>query len=99
MVLTLYPPLSSTRVRQDFKYTNTRNLDPYAPKFLAPAEGWRPSTTDWQGLCTNTNTYSANTNKNTYIAQIQIHIGYTYKYNMILQICYGIIVVVVVVVV
>ena len=22
----------------------------YAPKFLAPGEGWWPSATDWQGL-------------------------------------------------
>ena len=28
----------------------TRNLGRYAPKFLAPAEGWWPSATDWQGL-------------------------------------------------
>ena len=28
----------------------TRNLGRYAPKFLAPAEGWWPSTTDWQGF-------------------------------------------------
>ena len=30
--------------------SNTRNLGRYAPKFLAPAEGWWPSATDWQGL-------------------------------------------------
>ena len=28
----------------------TRNLGRYAPKFLAPAEGWWPLATDWQGL-------------------------------------------------
>ena len=28
----------------------SRNLGRYAPKFLAPAEGWWPSATDWQGL-------------------------------------------------
>ena len=28
------------------KYMNTRNLGRYAPKFLAPAEGWWPSATD-----------------------------------------------------
>ena len=32
------------------KYLKTRNLGRYAPKFLAPAEGWRPLATDWQGL-------------------------------------------------
>ena len=31
-------------------YIYTRNLGRYAPKFLAPAEGWWPSATDWQGL-------------------------------------------------
>ena len=30
--------------------SKTRNLGRYAPKFLAPAEGWWPSATDWQGL-------------------------------------------------
>ena len=30
--------------------SRTRNLGRYAPKFLAPAEGWWPSATDWQGL-------------------------------------------------
>ena len=29
---------------------STRNLGRYAPKFLAPAEGWWPSATDWQGI-------------------------------------------------
>ena len=29
---------------------DTRNLGRYAPKFLAPAEGWWPSATNWQGL-------------------------------------------------
>ena len=29
------------------KYYITRNLGRYAPKFLAPAEGWWPSATDW----------------------------------------------------
>ena len=32
------------------KYILTRNLGRYAPKFLAPAEVWWPSATDWQGL-------------------------------------------------
>ena len=30
-------------------YIYTRNLGHYAPKFLALAEGWWPSATDWQG--------------------------------------------------
>ena len=30
--------------------SKTRNLGRYAPKFLAPAEGWWPSATNWQGL-------------------------------------------------
>ena len=28
----------------------TRNLGRFVPKFLAPAEGWWPSATNWQGL-------------------------------------------------
>ena len=30
--------------------SETRNLGRYAPKFLAPAEGWWPSATGWWGL-------------------------------------------------
>ena len=69
----------------------TRNLGRYAPKFLAPAEGWWPSATKWgpfgppnggpSGPQMGT-LWAPWTNTNTYIAQIQIqiHIEHKYKY-------------------
>ena len=44
---TFFPEVISNNYN---KILNTRNLGRYAPKFLAPAEGWWPSATDWQGL-------------------------------------------------